>query len=99
MTTRLGEDHANARQLAAGLCQIEGIRLDLDRVHTNIIFCEIDDSIPGDTAWLRDRLASYDIKIGPTGPRSLRLVTHYWITPERVEAIIAAFRDVIEGAR
>jgi threonine aldolase len=100
MTKRLGEDHANARQLAAGLCQIEGIRLDLDRVHTNMIFCELDDSLPGDAYWLRDRLAAdYDIKIGPTGPRSLRLVTHYWITPARVETTIAAFREVIEGAR
>jgi threonine aldolase len=99
MTKRLGEDHANARQLAAGLCQIEGIRLDLSRVHTNMIFCDLDDSLPGDAYWLRDRLAAdYDIKIGPTGPRSLRLVTHYWITPERVETTITAFREVIEGA-
>jgi threonine aldolase len=99
MTKRLGEDHANARQLAAGLCQIEGIRLDLERVHTNMIFCDLDDSLPGDAYWLRDRLAAdYDIKIGPTGPRSLRLVTHYWITPERVETTITAFREVIEGA-
>jgi threonine aldolase len=100
MTKRLGEDHANARQLAAGLCQIEGIRLDLDRVHTNMVYCDLDDSLPGDAYWLRDRLAAdYDIKIGPTGPRSLRLVTHYWITPARVETTIAAFREVIEGAR
>jgi threonine aldolase len=99
MTTRLGEDHANARRLAAGLCQIEGVRLDLDRVYTNMVYCDLDESLPGDAYWLRDRLAAdYQIKVGPTGPRSLRLVTHYWITPERVETAVAAFRQVIEEA-
>ncbi|MGE5207145.1 MAG: threonine aldolase family protein [Chlamydiota bacterium] len=37
MPARLGEDHANARFLAAGLAQIPGIALDASKVMTNIL--------------------------------------------------------------
>ena len=41
---RLAEDHANARVLADGLAAIPGLRLDADRVETNIVIFEVDDA-------------------------------------------------------
>src|SRR5262249_26112691 len=38
---RLREDHLNARRLAEGLAAIPGIKLNLDRVQTNIIYFEL----------------------------------------------------------
>ncbi len=41
MVDRLREDHENARLLAEGLAQIEGIEIDLKRVHTNIVILAV----------------------------------------------------------
>jgi threonine aldolase len=36
--SRLAEDHANARTLAEGLAEMDGLSVDLDRVQTNIVY-------------------------------------------------------------
>ncbi len=40
MVDRLAEDHANARQLAAGLAQLPGLAVDLDSVQTNMVMVD-----------------------------------------------------------
>src|SRR5256885_11734301 len=46
MRDRLAEDHRNAKAFANGLAEIRGIRIDADRVVTNIVSFEVD------PAWL-----------------------------------------------
>ena len=41
---RLATDHANARRLAAGLAEIDGVRIEPDRVETNIVIFEVADA-------------------------------------------------------
>ena len=41
---RLADDHSNARRLAEGLCQIEGVEVDLEQVQTNMVFARVDES-------------------------------------------------------
>jgi threonine aldolase len=99
VSKRLGEDHANARRLAEGLLQIEGIHLDLDKVQTNMVFFSLDESLPLDAYELaRVVEREHNIRLGPTGPRSFRAVTHYWITPERVDITLDAIREALESA-
>ncbi len=99
MTQRLGEDHIHAKRLAEGLCTIPGILLDMNQVQTNMVFFELDESIRLDEQQLYDRLESqYNVKVDIRGPRSFRAVTHYWITPERVDQAIAAIREVVRAA-
>lgn len=99
MTRRLDEDHATARRLAEGLACIDGIRLNLQQVQTNMVFFSLDETIPYDAKALSDRLAQqYNIKLNVIGPRSFRAVTHYWITPERVDVVLEATRTVLEGS-
>ncbi len=100
MTKRLSEDHVNARRLAEGLAAIEGIQIDLSRVQTNMIFLSLDKTFPYDARELYTILErDYSIKLDITGERSFRLVTHYWITPERVDAVVQAIREVSRKAR
>ena len=40
----------------------------------------------------------YNIKLGPRNAHTFRAVTHYWITPERVDMVINALREVLEHA-
>ena len=42
MTDRIIDDHENARTLAEGISNIDGIRINLDRVKTNIIYFSLD---------------------------------------------------------
>ena len=42
MVDRLAEDHANARTLAEGLSELPGVRCDLSRVHTNLVFFDLE---------------------------------------------------------
>lgn len=96
MSARLHEDHANARRLAEGLAHIEGVELDADRVCTNMVFFSLAEQVPYDAAALAGRLeADHNIKLDVTGERSFRAVTHYWITPERVDAVLNAFGEVL----
>ena len=96
MSARLHEDHANARRLADGLAALDGIDLDLSRVCTNMVFFSLAESVPYGAPALAGRLeADYNIKLDVTGERSFRAVTHYWITPERVDAVLDAFGDVL----
>lgn len=41
---RLLEDHANARAFANGVALIDGVTVDLDSVHTNIVYFDVADS-------------------------------------------------------
>lgn len=96
MTTRLPEDHANARRLAEGLAQIPGLQLDLNQVQTNMVFFSLDESIPLNTEQMYNILErDYNVKLSIRNDRTFRAVTHYWITPERVDTAISAIRDVV----
>src|SRR6476661_9196748 len=68
---RLAEDHANARTLAAGLAEIDGVAIDADAVETNIVIFDVADS-----ATLVARLALAGVEMSRFGPTRVRAVTH-----------------------
>jgi len=95
MTTRLSEDHANARYFAEGLAAIPYVRVNLDRVRSNMVFFELTDDAPLDPTQLSDRLkADYGILMRPYDPRlrNFRAVTHHYITHADVETTLDAIR-------
>jgi threonine aldolase len=89
---RLTEDHENARFLADGLAQIDGIRIDAARVETNIVIFEIEDA-PALVGSLRDR----GIEVTPLGPTRIRCVTHLDVDRADVERALTAVRDALSG--
>ena len=95
MTDRLVEDHARAKNLAKRLSQIPGLRLDTGSPYTNMIFLSLADEIPLTSQQVAQSLAERGVKVGVTGKRSFRLVTHYWIDDQAVEQAAAAFAAVI----
>jgi threonine aldolase len=97
MIYRLGEDHANARRLAEGIASIPCFRIDVDRVKTNMIFFELTGDAPMSADTLVNRLKDeYNIYLRPSYTGSFRVVTHYWITPERVDCVIDALHDLLD---
>lgn len=96
MTDRLRHDHANAKRLADGLSRIPGVCLDSGQVQTNMVFFWLDDSAPLDAAQLADVLKQeHDVQLDVIGPRCFRAVTHYWITPDRVDKTLAAIQHIL----
>jgi len=67
---RLEEDHENARLLAEGLADADGITLDPAKVETNIVIFEVEDA-PGFVKRKADR-----VELQALGPTRVRAVTH-----------------------
>ena len=95
MVDRLADDHRNARLLAGGLNQIEGLSVDMDKVYTNIVFINVTaDNIKPDELVIR--LAEEGVKILPL-VSGLRAVTHYGIEEEDIRDALAVMRRVVEA--
>ena len=98
MPGRLHEDHANARVLAEGLATIPHVQMNLDAVQTNMVFFDLAETAPIAPEYFSQRLkADYNILMRPYPgyTRRFRAVTHYWITPERVQTVIGAIRTLL----
>jgi threonine aldolase len=84
MTDRLLQDHANARRLAEGIAQTDGLSVDAERVHTNIVYFNLQsDRLSADD--LVTELAKNGIKLLHLGAGSLRAVTHHGIEQEDID--------------
>jgi len=72
---RLVEDHDNARRLARGLARMPGIRLDPERVVTNIVIFDVAETGLG-AYRVVERLSREGVLVIPFGPTTVRAVTH-----------------------
>ena len=70
---RLGDDHANARALAEALTGKPNLRVDLARVHTNIVMIDLD---RGTLQTVIDRARAEGVMLGVGGAKRIRAVTH-----------------------
>jgi threonine aldolase len=94
MVERLSEDHANARVLAKGLAGIEGIAIDPECVHSDIVVFELvapDVDVPQ----FLSRLSAAGVRMSGFGGRRVRAVTHYGITTEHCERALEAVRRAL----
>jgi threonine aldolase len=90
----LHEDHANARRLAEGLAEIRGVKLDPERVVTNIVIFDVAGTGVAADA-ICARLAERGVLASGFGT-SIRMVTHYDVSRAGIDAALAALREVIE---
>jgi len=84
---RLQEDHDNAALLARELAAIDGVTLDLNKVHTNMIFLT---PRAGTSAALAEHLRREGILVDT---HSFRMVTHLDVSREDVLKVAATIRD------
>ena len=100
MRDRLVEDHRNAKALAQGLAQIDGVKVDPAKVVTNIVSFEID------AAWMdvgafQKACAEQGLRFSRylgNSPR-LRAVTHNDVTKADVDAALEIARAVLSKTR
>ena len=87
---RLAEDHQNARRLAEGLHNLEGLEVELNKVDTNMAFVSMDQE---KQPQLIDLLKDQGILVGGYG--QLRLVTHHDIAADDVPVVVEAFEKAL----
>ncbi|HKF86164.1 MAG TPA: beta-eliminating lyase-related protein, partial [Candidatus Limnocylindrales bacterium] len=105
MIGRLAEDHANARRLAAGLGQLDGIRspggiaqpealgerLDPRHIATNFVLFRVD----RDRAAFLRALEARGVLLVPYANGQVRAVTHHGITANDIDRTVAAVADAL----
>jgi len=89
---RLAEDHANARRLAAGIEQIEGLELLGDRIDTNLLFFRVDPAL-GTAAAFSEKLQTHRLGMLALSPTTIRAVTHLDVTEADVDRAIEILKD------
>jgi threonine aldolase len=93
MIYRLEFDHQNARQLAEGLAKINGIKIDLNRVQTNIVYYDV--SGLGISAELFvSKLKENGILALSLNENKVRMVTHRGIENENIKKTIDVIEDI-----
>ncbi len=94
MIPRIKEDHYNAQLLGTGLSEIEGLLVDVSRIHTNIITGSVENLDITIEKFLV-RLKEKGIKAKRISPTSFRMVTHYGIGETEVNKTIKTVEEII----
>jgi threonine aldolase len=94
MPGRLAEDHARARRLAGRLGAIAGLRVDVQRVETNILMVEVERQ-GWDAPRLADALRAEGVLCLPMDRTRLRMVTHYDVDDAGVERAADAVERIL----
>jgi threonine aldolase len=94
MVERLREDHKNARLLGIGLNDLDGLKVDLETVQTNMVNFDLQE-VGMDTDQFLPKLAKYNILGSPRSPAKVRLVTHYGINEENIFTTIEAIKEIV----
>jgi threonine aldolase len=104
MIDRLADDHANARHLAEGLADLDGIesaggitqptpgRLDPDRVRTNFVIFRV----RGDRAAFLEGLRARGVLMVEYPHGTVRASTHHDVTAADISTIVRTVRDVLQ---
>ncbi len=98
MVDRLADDHANARALARGIASMDGLRVDLDAVQTNMVLFEVVDPA-WDAASLVDGLGRAGVLCSALSLRKIRLVTHCDVSTEDVAEALDRIETVMTRGR
>jgi threonine aldolase len=92
MVDRLAEDHANARTLAEGLAEMDGVDIDLARVQTNIVTFALTGM---SAARFLDECAQRGLRGGSPGGSQIRFVTHVGIASSDIQRAIQIIGDAL----
>ena len=97
MVERVAEDHANARRLAEGIADIQGLSIEPETVQTNIVYFDLaHDKLTAEQ--FAKRLTERGVKVIQTGPARFRAVTHYGISAEDIETALTVLTETADNS-
>src|SRR5260370_23925545 len=90
---QLPEDHANAKRLADGIAELAGVKIDPEKVITNIVIFDVAET--GQTAdAICAQLREHGVLAAGFGS-SIRMVTHYDVSRSDIETALLKLKEVI----
>ncbi len=95
MRDRISEDHENAQILGQGLADIDGLKVDVSRIHTSIATGSVENLDITIEEFL-DKLLKKNIKAKRISKNSFRMITHWGIDKDDVEYVINSIEEIIE---
>jgi threonine aldolase len=90
---RLPEDHANARLLAEGLAALPGVKIDPEKVVTNIVIFDV-----AETGMAADAICAQLRERGVLGSgfgSAIRMVTHYDVSRADIETALREITEIL----
>ena len=97
-TDRLRVDHANAKRLAQGLSQIDGVEIDPNSVETNIVVFDVS-GMAADPGRVGECLEQQGVLMLPFGKTLIRAVTHLDVTSQDIEKALEITTDVFSSLK
>jgi threonine aldolase len=94
---RLHEDHENARRLADGLAELAGVKIDPEKVVTNIVIFDIAETGMSADAFC-ERLRQRGVLAVGFGS-SIRMVTHYDVSRADIEKALMELNSLLSQRR
>ena len=95
---RLADDHRRARVLAEELNSLPHVDVDLEKIHTNLVYFQLGEEHPlvhhGEAGDLLERLGERDVLI-TGGGRRFRAVLHLDVDDTKLEKALGVFREVL----
>lgn len=92
MVERIAEDHRNARLLAEGLANLDGVLIDLNLVQTNLVYMRL---AGGDIEAFRASLSDQGILAFTVPGSRMRFATHYGITRDDIEYTVLVAKSAL----
>jgi threonine aldolase len=98
MVDRLKDDHLNARFLAEGVAKIDGLKVDLDRVQTNMVFLDKEGLGVSDADFV-SALKEKGVLVAPIAKNKIRIVTHRGVERRHVDKALDTIKNVVTNIR
>ncbi len=98
MLPQIAIDNINAKILGERLLEIDGLMVDTNRIHTNIVLCSIEKLNISMDEFLVELLKS-NIKAKRISNTSFRMVTHYGITEVELNQVIKAIESIVKKVK
>lgn len=95
---KLEEDHKKAKQLADGLNQITGLKVDVSTVETNIVYADICESVNTTALKLSKNLEQHGILVMPEKASRVRIVIHHQISASDVQYTLSCIQQAVAEA-
>ena len=105
MLDQIHEDHKNAKRLAAGIDDINGLSINKENIKSNILYFDIEKgkSRSEELARQTKNIEIYpfeivldNIRLFESHPGRFRLVTHFGITRDDIEKALATLKKMVK---
>ena len=96
MVDRLADDHTNAKKLAMGIADTDGLTIDPEQIKSNIVYFEIaSEKISSEQ--LVATLDDEGVRVLPVGSDRIRAVTHYHISSADIDRSLEVISRVMKS--